>query len=406
MSKTDRANARALEINSDTITLVETIQRLENEKEQLRQELWGYKRKPTGKIGYMLLFFGTITLVFSIIYASQVPAFIGISLIFWGTLLLFIKPTNYIKAQLLKSTVMPTFLNINKIITNLNYRGNGIYLPPKYSKEFKGGTVFIPTEEENTIPPLEEVDQEKVFLENPNGMYLTPSGLDLTNMFEEELGINFSKSNLDSLQDDLHKLFIDGLEIAETFEMKKQENNIQVIITNSIYNDFCIKAQKLTKNACISFACPLCSSIACALTRVTGKPVIIKENSVSADNKTIQISYQILGQIMRVSTPSKPTILRTVYPLRTVYHLVRRVDLISATLGSIILACVCWLIMYDITVWGKDLAFIFFSSRTGEVISLGIGMRVIHYFLLGLALFLPTIIILFFKKRTQVHIED
>jgi len=55
-------------------------------------------------------------------------------------------------------------------------------------------------------------------------------------------------------------------------------------------------------------------------------------------------------------------------------------------LGSIILVWVACLTWYDITIWGKDTALIFFGSRTGEVISLGIGMQVIHYLLIGVAL--------------------
>ena len=62
--------------------------------------------------------------------------------------------------------------------------------------------------------------------------------------------------------------------------------------------------------------------------------------------------------------------------------------LLLAALGAITLAWVGQLVWHDITVWGKDLILIFFGSRTGENISLGIGMKVIHYFLIGLTLIL------------------
>jgi hypothetical protein len=54
-------------------------------------------------------------------------------------------------------------------------------------------------------------------------------------------------------------------------------------------------------------------------------------------------------------------------------------------LGSIILVWVACLIWFDITFWNKDVALIFFGSRKGELISLGIGMQLIHYLLIGLA---------------------
>jgi len=68
--------------------------------------------------------------------------------------------------------------------------------------------------------------------------------------------------------------------------------------------------------------------------------------------------------------------------------------LLLAASGSIILAWVGWLTWYDMTSWGKDIALIFFGPRTGEAISLGIGMRVIYYLLTGLALLLSGLLTL------------
>ena len=66
--------------------------------------------------------------------------------------------------------------------------------------------------------------------------------------------------------------------------------------------------------------------------------------------------------------------------------------------AAAILAWVGWLTWLDITNWGKDLGSIFFGSRTGEAISLGIGMAVIHYFLIGM-LFLSLGLIFFIRIR-------
>jgi hypothetical protein len=61
-----------------------------------------------------------------------------------------------------------------------------------------------------------------------------------------------------------------------------------------------------------------------------------------------------------------------------------------AALGTLTLAWVAQLTLYDMITWGKDISRIFFSSRTAEYMfpTLGIDMRVIHYFLIGLALLL------------------
>ena len=66
--------------------------------------------------------------------------------------------------------------------------------------------------------------------------------------------------------------------------------------------------------------------------------------------------------------------------------------------ATLVLAWVRWLTWIDITVWNKDIGAIFFGSRTGEAISLGIGMTVIHYFSIGMLL-LASGLVMFLRKR-------
>jgi hypothetical protein len=54
--------------------------------------------------------------------------------------------------------------------------------------------------------------------------------------------------------------------------------------------------------------------------------------------------------------------------------------------GAIVLAWVGQLTLTDMSTWNKDIGTVFFGDRTGEAISLGIGMAVIHYLLIGIAL--------------------
>lgn len=74
--------------------------------------------------------------------------------------------------------------------------------------------------------------------------------------------------------------------------------------------------------------------------------------------------------------------------------------LLLITFGSVLLAWVGWLTWYDVTVWSKDIPLIFFGSRTGESISLGLGMKVIYYFLIGLVIFIVGLVT-FLRRRSK-----
>jgi hypothetical protein len=379
--------------------LIRKIQQLESEKEALMLELGKYKHKSSEKIGYALLLFGAIALVSSVLYSSSILAFVGMALAFWGALFLFIKPVAYIKASLLDSTVIPFLTTIDHIMSELNYKGKGIHLPPRYLKELKGGKVFIPMKKEIILPPMEEVAEEQVFLKNPKGICFTPPGLGLVNLFENELGTDFTRADLNYLQNNLPKLLIEDLEIAEDFELKIENNMIQVKITSSIYKDFWKEARKLS-NICSSIGCPLCSSIAIALTRATGKPVIIENTEATEDGETIRANFRLLETVE--SEEKTEALLEEAIKSGLSPLLSNLLSLLFTSLGSIILVWVGWLTWYDITTWGKDITSIFFGSRTGEAISLGIGMKLIYYLLIGLALFVSGLLTFLRRKRSKV----
>jgi len=280
---------------NDVEDLIRRIQELEDRKEFLRRELWKSRGKPPEILGLLFIPYGAIAFILSVLFNSLILSYIGLGLTLWGALLLLIKQTKYVKNKLLDSTALSSLTSIGQLIEALNYEGKGLYLPPQYLTAFKGGTIFIPYKKEVIIPPIEEVAQERVFLRNPKGVCLTPPGLSLANLYEDELGTDFATVNLEYLQTSLPKLFVKGLEIAEDLEMSINNNRIHVKILDSTYKDFCKEAKKLS-NICDSIGCPLCSSIACALARATGKPVIIERASLSADGKTIEASYQIIEE--------------------------------------------------------------------------------------------------------------
>jgi hypothetical protein len=54
--------------------------------------------------------------------------------------------------------------------------------------------------------------------------------------------------------------------------------------------------------------------------------------------------------------------------------------------GILLLAFFSWITYYDITVWNKSINDIIFGARIGQSISLGIGMRLIHYLIASITL--------------------
>jgi len=240
---------------------------------------------------------GSAALFISIVYVSSILAFIGLGLVFWGALLLYIQPEEYTKKVLLDAAVLPSLGTLNQIIHELDYKGKAIYLPPKYLKDPEASKVYIPKQKEGKLPTPEHIlkQESPLFLKNPQGILLTPPGSQLTKLFEKTLDTSFAKTDLQYVTQNMPKLFIEDLEIAENLEIETKHDLIHVKITNSILNDICNENRKLSQ-VYGTIGCPLCSAIACALTKATGKPITIEMIQTSEDDKIIEATYRILGK--------------------------------------------------------------------------------------------------------------
>lgn len=245
---------------------------------------------------YLLTSAGVIVLAFSINYNSSIIAFIGLGLIFWGVILFYIRSENYIKKVLLDKTTLPSLTNLNLILRELGYKGKVVYLPPKYfSARAESSKVYITARKDTKLPPPEKTldEEDKMFVKNPKGALITPPGLDLKRLFEKTLGTSFTRVDLQFLEQNMPKLLVDDLEIAQEVEIETKNDRIFVKTKNSIYRSICKEAQKLSKIS-YSLGCPLHSAIACALAEAMGKLVVIEKVQTDDDDQTTKMEYHIL----------------------------------------------------------------------------------------------------------------
>ena len=254
------------------------------------------KMDPTKLVCSTLLSAGVIALVFSISSTSSILAFIGLGLIFWGAILFYIRPEKYVKETLFVNTTLSSLVNLEQMLTELGYQRKGVYLPPKYLKGFESSKIYLSAEDSMKLPSLEQIrDQtDKTFLQN-SGVLITPPGMELSGLFEKTLGTSFMKVDLQYLEQNMPKLLIEDLEIAQKVEIKIESSRVHVRIKSAIFKNLWKEAIKLP-NVWFSLGDPLVSAIACALAKVTGKPVIIEKNQISNEGRTIDIEYRLLEE--------------------------------------------------------------------------------------------------------------
>jgi hypothetical protein len=289
-------SAKMVKLQNEEST--ENIEELEKQKNELLGELRKLKRKPEGKIGYVLLALGSILLGLAIVYSHNVAAFIGIALVFWGALLLYVRPTRFIRREILDSTVLDPILSMQKSFEEMDFKGTPRHVSPATISGMRGAVLLIPKSDETELPTDEQLSLDVTVIANPSAVKLTPPGLGLSRLIESELRTNFSVVDLGYLQNSLEKAIVEGLEIADDFEMEINEPNIVIKVRGSVFYDVAEALNR--KEGGTKFGDPLSSAMACILARSTRRPVVIEKIESEPKTRAITTTFELGGSAIAV----------------------------------------------------------------------------------------------------------
>jgi hypothetical protein len=293
-------NKKANEAKTTTQYLLETLQTTQEDNERLRMQLRKLQQRPSNKIGLLLLAVGAAALIGAVYANAQILAFIGLGLTFWGALFFFVRPIRFVRGTLLDSTAIAQYTTIDRIIDDLGYKGNALYIPPypkdiylpDYLKGLKEMVVLIAAEATAAMPTIEEMARKQFLVENPKGICITPPGFGILSMLEDEARTDLTGITRDDLADTLPKLITSNLELASDVEIRIENNLTHVKLEESTYKD--LYAPEHGLKSVHLLGCPLASAIACTLCKATGKLVTITKDTVSPDLKTIHLWYQTI----------------------------------------------------------------------------------------------------------------
>jgi hypothetical protein len=256
----------------DVYSLTKRLEELEAQETGLRRTIWSLRRLPSRMTSYILLLLGALVFMGSIFLNVNSLAFIGLGLTFWGAILLYVTPSKFVKSEILDSLTRPLLQNMDHLLKLLDVQSTGIYFSTA-GNSFSDTKLIIPS----------KTSQD-------NALMLIPPGLELAMLIEKELEIDFTTVDLNYLRDNLPQAYCEALELLNDLDIAFDEG-VRVTMRQPVNGSVCFEVRKL--NLCPTIGCSLCSSIACILTRITSKPVLIEKVLVSPDD-SIESYYRIV----------------------------------------------------------------------------------------------------------------
>jgi hypothetical protein len=213
-----------------------------------------------------------VSLLFSFLFDLVFFVFIGLGLIIWGTSLIFASPKKLVRADLVSSQLHNFMLTLDSLLKNLDVNSETYFLPPKISGE-------------NPVQKIVDKNSQS------HDISLVPSGIDLAWAFEKKSKVDFLDADFDYLKDFLSIVFTNELGLSTDFEMVKENSTIHVTIKDFILQELCENTHKIKDQMCKRVPCPVCSAIACALTKVTHAAIGIEKTQLSGD--TLEVWFKI-----------------------------------------------------------------------------------------------------------------
>jgi hypothetical protein len=276
--------------------LAAKLDQLQEEVRSLKSQLEAMKGKSSGIIGIIFVVPGILSLAFSVITASQVLAFIGLGLTFWGALFFLVRPFAYVRGSLLGTTAVTLYSTIDRIIKDLDLKGKGLYVPPypkdaylpEHLRGLKESIAFISADANSDPPSVEEIATSKFMTKKPRGICITAPGSGLADQFEKMLRAELTKMNLEDLCASLPQIILENFQLAKEIEMKTEDHRVILKTIDSVFKNLYVEQGPKSVRL---LGCPLASAIASALGKATGKATLIESINTSPDIQTIEVSY-------------------------------------------------------------------------------------------------------------------
>ncbi|MEM2759468.1 MAG: hypothetical protein QXU32_02640 [Nitrososphaerales archaeon] len=265
------------------------LKNLELENLTLKQELWKLKYRGTRGISIILILIGGVSLAVSYAYSSLILTFIGLGLLLWGIVILYVSRARQVPEEVIDAISFHAIKAFDEVLLKMGLHGKIVFLYKNLAGVAKGymlvpyGGVDTEAGTENRLS-ANRVDITK-------GMYIEAPAQGLVELFERELNINLADVDLEYVQENLPVLLTEDLKLVDSFSIERKDNIVRMNAKGRLSSYICDLVKKQTHLG-DHLGCPLCGAIALVISKVTGRPVSIRESSVKGNY--IETSYALL----------------------------------------------------------------------------------------------------------------
>ena len=255
------------------------------------------KRTKQRLVGIFLMAAGGLVGALSVLMGITPMIAMGLASLLIGVMVLYLPLSESYVRTLTTNLSLPSLLNIEKLLEDLDLVERGIYIPTKgYASSPR---VFVPLARTPATdrPTLELLRSNKIFVtvgRNPEdrGILLEAPGSGILQDLERAIHADFSQTEMENLASNLDSGFR-SVGLGRIVRVERHEASMIITMKVNALDDLEMKLRSEAPRLVAQIGTPVSSAVASAVSKVAGKYVVFKSTAYSPPDKKVTIKLRL-----------------------------------------------------------------------------------------------------------------
>jgi hypothetical protein len=222
----------------------------------------------------------------------MILTFIGLGLTLWGLLLFYISQPRSIPRKVFDVLSFSMVRSIDAIVDEL-YHGEGVvHFYHAIGNGLAQGYIYFAHQPNGAVQNYVQLSSQKISQDDLNGTFIPSPSQGLLDLFERELNVDLAKIDFSFLERTLPDILVEELKLVDYFLIEGNDDDTFAIRFSGEPSVHLCRLINERSKIGYRVGCPVCSVLALALSKTTGRPIRIRETITESDGSTIRTIYE------------------------------------------------------------------------------------------------------------------
>ena len=243
------------------------------------------------RLGLAVTSIGAGCLTISYLSSSVILTFIGLGLTLWGLLLFYISQPKSIPRKVFDVLSFSMLRSIDAIVDESYHGESVVHFYDANRNSLAKGYIYFAHKPNGAVQNYVQLNSQEISKNDLDGTFILSPSQGLLDLFEKELNVNLAKIDFPFLERALPDILVEELKLVDYFLIESNDDTFAIQFSGEPSVHLC---RLINEKSEIGYriGCPVCSVLALALSKSTGRPIRIKQTITEGDGSNIRTVYE------------------------------------------------------------------------------------------------------------------